>query len=264
MGRSSALFWQFAVTSTRNAGFLLITFLEIAVVAILMFGVDAVLSDGVPNEFKIFNHRFDALVLHTSRLVPSISSLVVAGLTAIFIVGFSGTFLDLIEDPLLPVYLAGGAGRSSLILTRALAVLFSFAVQLGIFGAATGVTLSAKTGLELFLTPIVGAGSVWIGLMLALSFAAVLSMVVPERTAVIVCTLFVYFGVAPAVKDLHLALHPVLGILHYILPPAGEVSSMTHDALGGNGLNLNISLHALAASAYYTVVAIMLFRRKDL
>jgi hypothetical protein len=264
MGRSRVLFWQFAVTTTRNPGFLLIAFLEIAVVAILMFGVEVVLSDGVPTEFKIFNRRFDALVLHTSRLLPLITALGVAVITAIFIIGFSGTFLDLIEDPLLPIYLVGGARRSGLMLTRALAVLFSLAIQLGTFGVATGATLSVKTGLGLILTPIAGAGSVLIGLMLALSFAAVLSMIVPERTGVIVCSLFVHFGVAPALKDLSLALHPILGILHYILPPAGEISDMAHDAFGGYGLNLTISLQAIAASAAYMVVAMLLFLRKDL
>ena len=239
--------------------------LQIAILAFIAFGLSFEYHNNVLVSISVLGKEpLEGESLFVLRRI--IMDFVQLGLTIfmfLFIIGTSASFSELFKDPLLNILLTKKYSRSQLFCSRYVGVVASIFILQIIFSVLLISIFFIKTGqgflwiiLPITITPV-------LHFLILASLNGLLSVLFENVTAVIVVSLSIYYfnSFLTAGTALH---NPLLKILSLLFPPFSLINRIFIEYILYGYSDIKFPYYCFIYAACYLLVAILLFKRRDL
>ncbi|MBU2447254.1 MAG: ABC transporter permease subunit [Bacteroidetes bacterium] len=238
--------------------------IKVLVVFFLIYGVALEYEQGTLISIKILGTDYSDLGLNT-YLIRSFAEALMMVLMFVYILQSSSLFPETLKSPLLGITLTKSVSRSGLFISKFIGQAIVVFLPLLILGVTISLVLFFKNGGFILLAPVFTTICFFFVFITMFSLLALLSFFIEKYNTVSTIGIGIYFLLSPllvyAVEYLN---NPLIFYLSHILPPLRKLELVSINILLGK--EINIEAYALS-SIYiiiYFLIAIYLFRRRDI
>lgn len=241
--------------------------IETAVIGLFTFGLSFQFANDVLISINFFGKIMDETIVRSfvQNLIPSVFTLITAGLMFLFILGSSFLYPSLLRDPLLGVTLTRPISRATLFFSKFLGVVVFVALNVMLFSTIVWFILFLKTDGFISNHIFLSGFCFCFEFLVLFALCSLLAMIVESSSGAALFGLALYFWLGPILTDSVKAHSLLINIVSFMVPPIGALSLSTKNIIIlGDQIQPSLLLASIPYIAISLGLAFALFQRRDL